>query len=417
MRKFIAAIAVLGIVVVTLAGCLVADAPGPEPSPEPSPSPSPSPSPEPSPEPSPSPSPSPEPEPTPAPEPALRPSNRTLVWSTSELHDKGGRFGSLAIDSNDAIHIAHAGYSGSSSVLYHTTNASGSWSHEVVETTGIAEGISMAIDGNDGIHVSYYATDGDNDLKYAYKATASSSWKRTTVDTTGTVGQYNAIAVDSANNRIHIVYGDLDTGSLDYATNTIGATSNWQTEIIDDDTTGQVVAAIAVDSDGKCHVVYRPATSTLKYVTGSFGSWSVPVTVDSGGAIADTSIVLDSTGKAHISYHLGGLDTIKYATNVDGYWSAQEIEESYAGSRGKHTSIAIDSGDNVYISYYKESSSSSAVKIVRSVSGEWRGQTIDERGDDDETGKYTSIGIDSLGRVHISYYEGNGSDLKYAVAE
>ena len=108
---------------------------------------------------------------------------------------------------------------------------------------------------------------------------------------------------------------------------------------------------------------------------------------------------------------------IKYATNAEDYWVAEEIEESYAGSRGKHTSIAIDSNDNIYISYYKESSSYSAVKIVRSVSGTWRDQTIEERGDDDGTGKYTSIAIDSLGRVHVSYYESNGKDLKYAVAD
>ncbi len=349
--------------------------------------------------------------------PDVRPADRTLVWEISELHGAGGRFSSLAIDSNDNVHIAHAGYSGSSSVLYYTTNASGAWAHQVVETTGIAESISIAIDSNDGIHISYYATDGDYDLKYAYKATASSTWKRTTIDTAGTVGQYNAIAVDDTNNRVHIVYGDLDSGSLDHATNTIGETSGWQMETIDGDTTGQVAASVVVDDYGRLHVAYRAQTSTLKYVKGSFGSWSTPSTIDSGGAISDTSIVLDSAGYAHIAYFRGGLDVIKYATNAEDYWIAEEIEESYAGSRGKHTSIAIDSNDNIYIAYYKENSSASALKIVRSVEGTWRSQTIEERSDDDGTGKYTSIGIDSLGRVHISYYESNGSDLKYAVAE
>ncbi len=285
-----------------------------------------------------------------------------------------------------------------------------------METTGIAESISIAIDSNDGIHISYYATDGDYDLKYAYKA-PSTSWQRTTIDTAGTTGQYNAIAVDNASNRVHIVYGDLDSDSLDYATNTIGETSGWQLETIDGDTTGQVAASVAVDDYGRLHVAYRAQTSTLKYVRGSFGSWSTPSTIDSGGAISDTSIALDSAGYAHIAYHLGGLNVIKYATNAEDYWVAEEIEESYAGSRGKHTSIAIDSNDNIYISYYKESSSYSAVKIVRSVSGTWRDQTIEERGDDDGTGKYTSIAIDSLGRVHVSYYESNGKDLKYAVAD
>jgi hypothetical protein len=348
---------------------------------------------------------------------SVKPAARELIWSTSQLHDKGGRFGSLAIDRNDKVHIAHSGYSGSQSVLYHTTDSSGSWKHEIVDSTGVAESVSIAIDGSGGIHISYYATDGKNDLKYAYKSAASGSWIKTTVDTAGTVGQYNAIAVDDANRTVHIVYGDLDSNSLDYATNGIGETDGWSTETIDGDTTGQVHASIAIDASGKCHVAYRAQTSTLKYVSGSLNSWVAPVTIDSGGAISDTSIAIDSANKAHIAYHRGGIDKVKYATNSGGSWLVQELEDSYAGSRGKHTSIAIDNVDNIYISYYKESSSSSAVKIIRSVAGTWRSQTIDERGDDDGTGKYTSIGIDRLGRVHISYHESNGSDLKYAMAD
>jgi len=384
----------------------------PQPEPTPTLAPAPAPPTEPTPKPVPKPAPPPKEDPIPA-----RSADRELIWSTSQLHDKGGRFSSLAIDRNDKVHIAHSGYSGSKSVLYHTTDTSGSWAHEIVDSTGVAESVSIAVDGSGGIHISYYATDGKNDLKYAYRAADSDTWTKTSVDTAGTVGQYNAIAVEDASSRIHIVYGDLDTGSLEYATNTIGETGGWSTVTIDDDTTGQVHASIAVGADGKCHVAYRAQTSTLKYVSGSLNSWAAPVTLDSGGAISDASIAIDSENKVHIAYHLGGIDKVKYATNSGGSWLVQELEDSYAGSRGKHTSIAIDSMDNIYISYYKESSSSSALKIIRSVAGAWRSQTIDERGDDDGTGKYTSIGIDSLGRVHISYLESNGSDLKYAVAD
>lgn len=364
----------------------------------------------------------PKPDPKPAPPPEedtipARSADRELIWSTSQLHDKGGRFGSLAIDRNDKVHIAHSGYSGSESVLYHTTDTSGSWKHEIVDSTSVAESVSIAVDSSGGIHISYYATDGKNDLKYAYRAAGSGTWTKTTVDTAGTVGQYNAIAVDDANSRVHIVYGDLDTNSLDYATNSIGAMDGWNTVTIDPDTTGQVHASISVGADGRCHVAYRAQTSTLKYVSGSLNSWAAPVTLDSGGAISDTSIAIDSANRAHIAYYLGGIDNVKYATNSGGSWLVQEVEDSYAGSRGKHTSIAIDSMDNIYISYYKESSSSSALKIIRSVAGAWRSQTIDERGDDDGTGKYTSIGIDSLGRVLISYYESNGSNLKFTIAD
>ncbi|MFC1954890.1 hypothetical protein ACFLVZ_03625 [Chloroflexota bacterium] len=102
-----------------------------------------------------------------------------LSWVTSILHGAGGRFGEIAIDSNDKVHIAHFGhdysaYSNPKTVLIHTTNAPGSWVNEIVEPIGIAESISIVIDTDDGIHISYYATDGLYDLRYAYKATNAS---------------------------------------------------------------------------------------------------------------------------------------------------------------------------------------------------------------------------------------------------
>jgi hypothetical protein len=334
-----------------------------------------------------------------------------LDWTITTLISSGaaGRFCSLALDSKDKVHIAH--YVTNVAIKY-ISNASGSWVEETIDTVGIAESLSIAIDSNDGLHVSYYSTSG-YDLKYAYKASGSSSWVKATIDSTGTVGQYNAIAVD--NNNVHIAYGDLTNGSLKYATNAIGATDSWDVEIVDGNASGQVHASICAQSDGTVHIAYREQASTIKYVTGSKASWSTPVTVDSGGVIYDTDIALDSSDKVHISYYLGGLINIKYATNATGSWQAQELS-AYSGSSGKHTSIALDSEDNVYISYYKESSSYSAVKIVTKYNGSWESSsTIEEDGDDDENGKYTSIAIDSNDKVHVSYYKGNGADLKYAV--
>ncbi|MBT3260720.1 fibronectin type III domain-containing protein [bacterium] len=340
-----------------------------------------------------------------------------LSWTTSTLISTGaaGQFSTIAIDSNDKIHIAYYANYGSGDIgLRYYTNQSGSWVEETVDTDGISESISIAVDSDSGIHISYYSTNGYN-LKYAYKA--DDSWTKATVDSTGTMGQYNAMAVDSSNSKIHIVYGDVTLGSLKYATNTIGETDTWNRTIIDSSATGQVHASIALDSNGTAHIAYRQATSTLKYVTGSLNSWSTPVTIDSGGVISDTSIALDSNNKVHISYYKGGETKISYATNTSGSWVADELTDSYCGSSGKHTSIALDSSDNIYISYYKESSTYSALKIIMNIDDTWDDATIDEDSDEDGTGKYTSIAIDSTDKIHIAYYQSNGSNLKYAVSD
>ncbi|MFC1954891.1 hypothetical protein ACFLVZ_03630 [Chloroflexota bacterium] len=119
----------------------------------------------------------------------------------------------------------------------------------------------------------------------------------------------------------------------------------------------------------------------------------------------------------HIAYYLGGLTTIKYATNSGGTWAVQELKDSYAGTQGKHTSITVDSNDDIHISYYKESSTYSALKIIQNINGIWNDYTIDEEGNDNGTGKYSSIDIDSRNRLHISYYCDNGSNLRYAFQE
>jgi hypothetical protein len=348
--------------------------------------------------------------------------DRQLTWVTSVLHGAGGRFGSIAIDNNDKVHIAHFGYdqsaySNQESVLYHTTNAGETWLNEIVERVGVADGISMAIDSNGGIHISYQATDGLYGLKYAYRAGNSSAWVISSIDTTGTVWQYSSLAVDSKNNRVHIVYGNEDNGSLKYATNTIGESDNWVTETIENDISGQVHSSIAVDADGRCYIAYRAQTSTLRFVSGSLNSWSTPTTLDSGGVISGISIALDGSNNVHISYHLGGLTAIKYATDSGGAWAVQQLADSDSDTQGKHTSITVDSSDNIYISYYKESSTNAALKIIQNIDGIWSDHTIDEDGDKDGTGKYSSISLDSENRIHISYYRENGSELRYAVQQ
>ena len=73
---------------------------------------------------------------------------------------------------------------------------------------------SIAVDSNDRIHISY-ADNTNSDLKYA--TNASGSWAASTIDSAGDVGSFTSIAVDS-NDRIHISYTDYTNYDLKYAT-------------------------------------------------------------------------------------------------------------------------------------------------------------------------------------------------------
>jgi hypothetical protein len=76
---------------------------------------------------------------------------------------------------------------------------------------------------------------------------------------------------------------------------------------------------------------------------------------------------------------------------------------------GCYNSIALDSRDMPHISYYD--SEKNDLKYAYKNSFGWRIQTVDSK---EDVGLYTAIALDSNGNPHISYYDETNNDLKYA---
>lgn len=92
---------------------------------------------------------------------------------------------------------------------------------------------------------------------------------------------------------------------------------------------------------------------------------------------------------------------------IDLTWSIEEVDAS--SNSGQYTSIALDSLNQVHISYYDVDAS--ALKYVNNVAKTWNVETVDNCA---EVGKYSSLGISSGGFAHISYFDETNGDLKYA---
>jgi chitodextrinase len=137
-------------------------------------------------------------------------------------------------------------------------------------------------------------------------------------------------------------------------------------------------------------------------------TWTI-TTIDSQGEYY-TSIAIDSADNVHISYWDAPNADLKYATNASGAWVTDTIDSQ--GIVGQYTSIAIDSADNVHISY--GDSTNHALKYATNASGAWATDTIDGQGD---VGQYTSIAIDSADNVHISYWDSTNDALTYVTNE
>jgi hypothetical protein len=87
------------------------------------------------------------------------------------------------------------------------------WAIEVVDSSGdMGYYCSLALDSSNNPHISYHDYD-NRDLKYA--SWTGASWNIETVDSSGDVGRYPSLVLDSTGNP-HISYGDLTNGDLKY---------------------------------------------------------------------------------------------------------------------------------------------------------------------------------------------------------
>jgi hypothetical protein len=312
--------------------------------------------------------------------------DKTGTWVNISVDTTGNACShiAIAIDSNDAVHISYL--DGINKDLRYATCSSdcttaSNWDDVSVDTSGsVGSFPSIAIDSNDAVHISYHDYS-NNDLKYATCSsgcTTASNWDVVSVDTTGTVGQYNSIAIDS-NDAVHISYHDVSNNDLKYATCSSGCTtaSNWDDVSVD--TTGNVgsYTSIAIDSNDVVHISYYDLSNNdLKYATCSSGcttvsNWNV-VIVDPGYGVGPyTSIAIDSNDALHISYRDYFLRDLKYATCSSGCTSASNWDDIYVdttGDVGRYTSIAIDSNDAVHISYYDQTNSGLKYAVLDSSS-------------------------------------------------
>ncbi len=247
------------------------------------------------------------------------------TWITTTL-SSGMRAGlgglSLALEPTYPFtpHMSYYNPWGTIATLHHsylsgTIWMSGTWVHEQVEPSGSHAGTwsSLALDSNNSPRISYYidSTDGNDDLKYAWKNGAT--WLSDTVDTGGDVGWYTSLALDSSGNP-HISYLDETNDVLKYAW--LSGTT-WLSETVD--SVGKSVwygwgTSLALDRVNVPYISYYNAINRdLKIAWLDDTVW-ITETVDSEGDVGPfSSLALDQLGCPHISYYDATNGDLKYA--------------------------------------------------------------------------------------------------------
>ena len=368
--------------------------------------------------------------------PTATPTNSGGAIPSGILDSNGnvGEYTSIAIDSNGFKHISY--YDTGVQDLKYATDKSGSWVVTTVDSAGNAgKYTSIAIDSNDAVHISYQS--GGN-LKYATCSSScatASNWDLVSVDTTSNyVGEYGSIAIDS-NDTIHISYYSASDTNFKYATCSNGCTSasNWTNVSVY--TTGVVgmFTSIAIDSNDALHVAYWNSSSGhtgfLKYATCSSdctntSNWNDVSIATYNSRYGFTSLAIDSNDAVHISYR--GINSqwptvytnLNYATCSSGCTTASNwdvVSVDTASYRPTYTSLAIDSNDAVHISY-GDNNINGGLRYATCSTGCTSGSNWNKVGLDataDYLGYYNSIAIDANDAVHIAYRDHTNGDLKY----
>jgi len=278
------------------------------------------------------------------------------------------------------------------------------------------------------------------DLMYAYRDKTTLEWVFDEVDTTGNVGQYVDLAIDSTGIP-HISYYDVSRGALIYATrNTLNTA--WITDTLDNNGDVGRFTSIALDPNDLPYVAYYDYTNSrilLRYKT-FIGSWSQPsiVATDVGyfdddyvdPIEADLSLAFEDVpspgqDQVHVSYFdqiyndpdpKSPLGDLKYAlgtVDVSGAvtWIQYQTLDSSFPVVGIYNDLIVNNlNGERYVCYYDKTWGN--LKVAKwDGSPAWDVFIVDSEGD---TGLYCSTALESDGEVTISYYDKSRGSLRFA---
>ena len=338
------------------------------------------------------------------------------LWRTTYVNTEASVCGDfdLAIDSNNRLHISY--FDQIDKKLKYTTNSSGyayfesSWVVTSVGDENSGYSNSIAIDSNDKVHISY--TDerySFGNYEWSYNLNYATNlnfeyfgyWNTDVImDCFGDNDQDEdfagvfdtSIAIDS-NDTIHVAYYNQNTRydeGLWYASQD-KLFKTWENNHIDTDTYAGAYPSIAIDSDSGIHISYSGSYShsstNLKYAYSMNGSiWNLSTVDSQSGTGIHPSIVLDVKNNIHISYYDEYNNDLKYAfSSGNNSWELELIES--IGESHRDSSMVIGSDGNLHISHFNNSTEIRHTQITYpDYDGDGIGQLIDKCPDEDSTG-------------------------------
>tara|TARA_X000001036_G_scaffold343183_1_gene322751 strand:+ start:1305 stop:6764 length:5460 start_codon:yes stop_codon:yes gene_type:complete len=332
------------------------------------------------------------------------------AWNTDTIAQSGGS-PCFDLDSSDIPRVGLYTYSSSNTadikLATPPAQSSSPWSLEMIDNSSANMGSNCdMVIGQDGdIYMIYWEFHTNNSaLHFAHHN--GNSWTKSVLDNDG--GGFSSLEMDD-DGDLHVVYQDIANGGLKYG---INEGQGWTLSSLDASASGRG-NSLDFDSDNNPHVSYFDlSNNSVKYAQLVSTGWSIS-TVKSGLSWTDnstyyseTSIAIDSFDDVHITYYDTGL---QHAFHGDNSWEFKEID-SVVNIQGT-LEIVIDGNDKIHISYHDKDNESLKYATSQDSQDIWDLSIVDSQAD---VGEYSSIVLDSNDDTHISYFDASTKDLKYA---
>lgn len=250
--------------------------------------------------------------------------SNTYVTGRLRVATNASKYFTMAVTSTNHVIIIYYDENESRLVMKYSTNAvDGSnptanvaWTTSTISFPEyVGNYVSMALDSNDGIHIAAFDS-GDSDLSYIYIAscdttpeqiaadTTKSLYAHYTVDQSGAVGNWTQIKVDT---RQKVVIDGTETANPMYNKPVIAytnATENGQRDAIKLAVSN---GSVAITPAGKSSIgtIKAGVDSSTKYTTGDWEYMTVPaITPPQGGDSKFQNVCLDfdSAGRPVVGY-------------------------------------------------------------------------------------------------------------------
>ncbi|MCP5094047.1 MAG: hypothetical protein GY943_00690 [Chloroflexi bacterium] len=283
------------------------------------------------------------------------------IWITEVIRPGTvARETAIALDSNDRPHICFSFRDGSDEDLYYANKITDTWTIvpvDAVYKASVGMECDIAIDDNDKVHISHRWWN-SRDLKYT--TNVSGDWVTEVVDTNNVAWDRTAIAVDSYD-KVHIAY--QESNQLAYVTQ--DENGGWKTPAHLSECSKLCGPAIAIDGNDQVHIAFSN-DNAIQHAVKLLDVWQVEIAAANVHPSKYHSIAVDHRNNVHISFYNPDSANLGYAHNiVQGTWISQTIDN--VGIVGRSNSIAVDSNMNVHVSYRSDFSSASILRAIGGV--------------------------------------------------